>query len=292
MTLVELLAFGLIRAQVTLAAACLVVISARPAARRFFGPEPTYRLWTLVPIAGVASVFPSLNSFPAAGEQPPNIMGLQSWSDTFYAQQFAPVILLFWASGALAFVVWAVCCEALFRQQARRGRVGPAVVGILWPRVYVPADYEAQFTPDERRMIWKHERAHIERGDPKTNLFIAAMRAFGWFNPLAHIAAAHVRLDQEVACDAFVVEWRPQLRRQYAEALLKAQLAAVHAPIACSWAIMSGRHPLETRIGMLGRPDRGDRWRELGILFGCGLAFVMAVLVLVVAPHAPLLSKS
>lgn len=292
MTLVELLAFGLIRAQVTLAGACLVVISARPTARRLFGAEATYRLWTLVPIAGVASVFPSLNSFPAAGEGPPNILGLQSWSDAFYAHQFAPVILLLWVSGALAFVVWVVCCEALFRRQARRGRVGPAVVGILWPRVYVPAGYEAQFTPDERRLIWKHERAHIERGDPKTNLLIAAMRAFGWFNPLAHIAAAYVRLDQEVACDALVVQWRPHLRRRYAEALLKAQLAAVHAPITCSWAATSGRHPLETRIRMLGRPDRGDRWCELGILFGCGLVFLMAVLVLVVAPHAPLLSKS
>jgi beta-lactamase regulating signal transducer with metallopeptidase domain len=55
----------------------------------------------------------------------------------------------------------------------------------------------------------------------------------GWFNPLVHLAAAVSRLDQELACDAAVLEGRSSLRRAYAQVLLKVS-AGPRGPLACS----------------------------------------------------------
>ena len=46
-----------------------------------------------------------------------------------------------------------------------------------------------------------------------------------WFNPLIHLAAHLIRIDQEIACDETVVARHPGDRKAYAQALLKAQAA-------------------------------------------------------------------
>jgi beta-lactamase regulating signal transducer with metallopeptidase domain len=68
-----------------------------------------------------------------------------------------------------------------------------------------------------------------------------------WFNPLVHMALLAVRLDQELACDATVLERLPVQRRRYAETLLRTQLD--HGPTyGIAW---RGCGALETRLAML-----------------------------------------
>jgi beta-lactamase regulating signal transducer with metallopeptidase domain len=126
-------------------------------------------------------------------------------------------------------------------------------MGVSWPRIVTPADYALRFTAHERALIGRHERAHIARRDPKANLFIAAMRALGWFNPLFHLAGACARLDQELACDAAVIQAWPGCRKDYGATLLKAHLTGPRSALACAW-FARGRHPLELRLTMLARP--------------------------------------
>jgi TonB family protein len=50
-------------------------------------------------------------------------------------------------------------------------------------------------------LVMRHELAHIARGDWPIQLFAEAFRSLYWFNPLAWIACARLRLESERACD-------------------------------------------------------------------------------------------
>jgi len=84
------------------------------------------------------------------------------------------------------------------------------------------------------------------------------LRALLWFHPLVYAAARCLRMDQELACDAAVVEARPQCRRTYAETLLKSQLTESGVSAGFTWQSKSASF-LKRRLVMLknrspGRP--------------------------------------
>ncbi|OZA73742.1 MAG: peptidase M56, partial [Caulobacter sp. 39-67-4] len=58
--MIELLVLALTRVQVAAAAAVLLVLLLRVPVRNLFGARLAYGLWSLVPAAAAASVFPSL----------------------------------------------------------------------------------------------------------------------------------------------------------------------------------------------------------------------------------------
>lgn len=113
----------------------------------------------------------------------------------------------------------------------------------------MPADNGA-FTAEERALIRAHEHEHVIRCDPRAGALAAVMQVICWFNPLVHLGAHLMRLDQELACDAAVLRRRPRDRALYARTLLKTQLAAQPLPFGCHWP-SRGQHPLEVRIGAL-----------------------------------------
>ena len=145
------------------------------------------------------------------------------------------------------------------------------MVGVVSPRLVVPADYERRFTREERRIIRAHERTHIERGDPQANALMAALQVACWFNPLVHLAARSARRDQELACDAAVLRRGVVSPRRYAETLLRAQLAPVSLPLGCQWRPAS-RHPLEVRVAALASPAPAPRRRIAGQVAVAALA--------------------
>jgi len=150
-----------------------------------------------------------------------------------------------------------------FSRAVERGTAGPAVVGVLRPKIVVPDDFGACFSGDEQRLILAHEQTHIARKDPLSTGFVALSQCLNWFNPLAHVAAHYARLDQELACDADVLVRFPGQRRTYAEALLKSQLASSAPLLGCHWPSRS-IHPLEERVAMLAKPRPGKIRRLIG----------------------------
>ena len=58
----------------------------------------------------------------------------------------------------------------------------------------------------ERRLVLEHELAHHRSGDLVANLFAFVLLCLQWFNPLAWMAHAAFRFDQEAACDARVLD--------------------------------------------------------------------------------------
>jgi TonB family protein len=129
--------------------------------------------------------------------------------------------------------------------------------------VVLPADFDQQFSAQEREVMIGHERAHLRAGDTRINTAVAIAQCLYWFNPLIHVAAYFLRLDQELACDAAVIARYPEQRRCYAETMLKAQLAPVSLPLGCYWPAR-GAGPLRVRITMLKRGLPGPKLARIG----------------------------
>ncbi|OYX31155.1 MAG: hypothetical protein B7Y99_10600 [Caulobacterales bacterium 32-69-10] len=184
----DLLIHFLLRAQLAASLAIAVVLALRGPARGLIGAELTYRLWAVAPVAALVSLFPSLPEF---------LSDWAAWTLTPSgpprAVPHAEALLGAWLAGGAALAALMAVSEARFRRRALKGLVGPAVMGVSWPRIVTPSDYLVRFTPAERELIDRHERVHIARRHPQANLFIAAMQVLGWFNPLVHIGAVCAR---------------------------------------------------------------------------------------------------
>src|SRR5690606_3837865 len=177
------------------------------------------------------------------------------------AQLSAPAraLLTLWLLGAGVLLARAVVATRRF---AADPAAGPALIGVLRPRLIVPADFETRFDAQERALILAHEDAHRAGGHAALNAAIELARCLCWFNPLAHVAVRAVREDQELACDAAVIAARPAERGAYGRALLKSQMPAAALPLGCAWP--GGARALRARIGMLDVPAPGRRRMAAG----------------------------
>lgn len=269
--MIELFALALIRAQIAAAAAVLLVLILRPSARQLFGPRRAYALWGVVPAAAAAAFLPSLAETMDIGA-PTQPLG-----------PWAPKLTALWLLGCGFATLLLVARERRFRRRVDQGMAGPAVMGALWPRIVLPADFAQRFDARERELIVLHERTHIQRGDPIANLVIAGVGVLCWCNPLIAVAARFIRIDQELACDATVVALRSDIRADYARALMKAQMSGTTSPLACGWAT----HPLILRVSLLNRREPGLHRDIAGFLTMTFLAIMAMVIVWSVAPRGP-----
>lgn len=232
------LAAAFLKANLVAAIIILAVAPVRLVARRAFGPAAAYNLWIVPPASGFVALIVDL----ARPHTDPAIFAM------------SPVLPAIWAAGALAMAALFTVAQVRFLAEARAGRGGPAVVGFISPAIVMPAD-DGHYTAAERDLIRAHEREHVARKDPRAAAFVALAQCLCWFNPLVHLAAYLIRLDQELACDAAVVRSRPAARALYARTLLKTQLTGSLVPLGCHWSPL-GQHPLEVRIASLKRTSK------------------------------------
>ena len=305
----------LARSTLWLSAGIVLVVAVRLPVRRLFGTRAAYALW-LIPLAALAaSLLPPLgvradgaaaSVSSVVSSVPPALPRTIAAAETAV---LAPVTAR--AAGAPAslaqglFAIWlagvfAAFFAAAFRQyrfvaalghlrrepgghpaifRAGSAAGGPALVGVLRPRVILPADFESRFTAEERPLVIAHELAHLRAGDAQVNALVAAVRALCWFNPLVFAASRLLRLDQELSCDAAVMSREPAGRRHYANAMVKAQhLDFAGLPLASGWTA-GGPHPLSRRLAMLKRPIPGRPRRWAGVAAAIGLAAASGVTI-------------
>ena len=287
-------------------AAIVLVLMLRGSTRRAFGAAAAYRLWLVAPMAGAATLLPARTIFKVVAPPTARFVALpaphNAWLDLDWPLLFTSA----WAVGA-AFclaLVWLRQCSALAWFASARGAgdvwraegngVGPALVGLIRPRIIVPADFETRFTAQEQELVLMHERTHRGGGDIWVNAAAALAQCALWCNPFVHVAAKQMRVDQELACDSAVLARFPDQRRAYASALLKTQVSPDLPALACAWPPGSGRL-LKERIAMLKQDAPGARRRFLGsavtaalaALAGGGAWAAQPAQTIPVAPPAP-----
>jgi beta-lactamase regulating signal transducer with metallopeptidase domain len=270
----EAILTGLLRVNAVAGAAIVLVLLLRPWVLHWLGARLAYWLWIVVPIAVVASVLPGRERIVVV--PPPVIVAAlkehaeidlaapSASPETFAAIAETPFVSLPPLAEVLI-AVWLLVAAAQLarsivssRRLAADPSVGPALVGVLRPKLVLPVDFEARFNAQERALILMHEQVHRVSGHTVVNAVVEFARCASWFNPFVHLAALRLRADQELACDAAVIAARPTARRAYAEALLKTQVAAAFLPLGCTWTSPSAKR-IGERIAMLGRPSLSRR---------------------------------
>jgi hypothetical protein len=78
----------------------------------------------------------------------------------------------------------------------------PATIGWRRPAILVPRNWR-EWDEQERRVVLTHELAHIARGDYRSGLLAQLAVAVHFYHPLVHWLAARLRLQQELAADAW-----------------------------------------------------------------------------------------
>lgn len=242
----------LVRATLILSAALMIVLVLRIPVRSLFGARAAYSLWLLAPAATLASFIPARLITVQGGGM------VSAPSENFAAFAFAPAVLGLWAAGAIVGLVVLALQHRRLMSRLRPSdggydvadNLGPAVIGILRPRIVLPSDFEQRYSPAERALVLEHERVHLNGFDPQINAIAALTLCLMWFNPVVHIARACLRVDQELACDARVIARHSRAARCYAEAMLKSQLTAGDVALGCAWPPLGAR-ALNLRISML-----------------------------------------
>ncbi len=260
----------------------LVLIVRRPV-KRVFGAGAAYALW-LAPAARLLlpelKILPA--SSPVADAAPPadfvfaqTLVSANTGLDWFAVASAAAIFL--WVTIAVAWIALrmeehrrfisnaisasspaplsvmretrAVATDmgmnARFRMRIAQGPAGPLVIGVFRPLIILPADFETEYTPAERRLAIAHELAHIARGDLTAGFAAMIIQALQWPNPLIHVAVRAFRVDQEAACDAAVLKRAsgPDAVSDYACAILKTA-KRTHQP---AYGLSLG-HPLKERL--------------------------------------------
>jgi beta-lactamase regulating signal transducer with metallopeptidase domain len=147
----------------------------------------------------------------------------------------------------------------------------PMTWGCWRPAALLPAD-AAKWERERLRLVLRHELAHVRRGDCLTQALAAMVCALYWFNPLAWLAAAQMRVERERACDDLVVALGQTRPSEYAGHLLDIARQWSAAPRAAL--PVAKRSGLEQRLRALldGANHHGQMTRRAALAVVCALA--------------------
>ena len=267
----------------------VLVLLFREPVRQHFGARVAYGLW-LIPAARllmptltrtVERVVPASSPIqpfvPAAVAEPKLLAAVVPPPEPTLLEQMGgwqSVMLVLWLGVGLGLFIARMLAfrrerAAILKDSVQLARIGsirmvrsPAVTGPLafgiFDRVIaVPANFDRLYADHERRLALDHELAHHRSGDLVANLFAFVLLCLQWFNPLAWIAHAAFRFDQEAACDARVLDKvKADDRADYGRAIAKA--ASGRALLFAS--ALDRRKTLHRRLkSMLTNPTSGRR---------------------------------
>lgn len=146
----------------------------------------------------------------------------------------------------------------------------PFTMGVLCPRIYLPAGLE----PKEGAYILCHERVHVWRRDYLVKGIAFLLTAFYWYNPLIWVAFWLLDQDMEMSCDEAVVRsMGNEIRRAYSQSLLD---FAVGRKNMAMTPLAFGGNGVKQRVKNILKGKRNGLW---GVLAGILVLTVAAVLV-------------
>ena len=266
----------------------VLVLLVREPVRRHFGARVAYGLWLLPPARllmptltqtverTVPASTPVQPFVPAVMSEPKLLASVAAPEPSLLDQMgsWQTILLVLWLGVALGLFIARMMAfrrerSAIMADAVKLASIGsirlvrsPAVSGPLAFGVFdrviaVPANFDRLYAPHERRLALDHELAHHRSGDLIANFFAFVLLCLQWFNPLAWVAHAAFRFDQEAACDARVLDQaKADDRADYGRAIAKA--ASGRALLFAS--ALDRRKTLHRRLkSMLANPSAGRR---------------------------------
>jgi len=160
--------------------------------------------------------------------------------------------------------------------------VGPAVVGLLRPRIIVPA-WILTAPPSQQSAVIAHEQSHLEAGDPRLLTIALGLLVFMPWNLPLWWQLRRLRYAIEVDCDARVLR-RGLHPQSYGETLLEVG-ERQSGYIGTVAAMSESKSFLERRIKLIMSTPK-KRWQLLGGVFGA-LSLVLVGIAAEVSPPDP-----
>ncbi len=270
----ELFAQDLWRFNVELTILLLAFLLLRYLSQKLIKSHNTYLLWLSLPVAAVTFVLSPLFKFPQP--QAAQILEGIAPSITIAAtvKASSPWLLIgfLWMSVALFRFVNLIFKHVRLRRSLiviaeenqhiyscaypvvtiQNQAFSPAAYGFLKPQIYFPSGLLKQLSDNQISLILEHEQFHIEHKHLWVNLLWDIAICILWFNPIIYFARNRFRHDQEIHCDAAVLNNKDFASREsYGLALLTtAQTESPHH-LLCSW---KSFNQLEERIMNISRP--------------------------------------
>jgi beta-lactamase regulating signal transducer with metallopeptidase domain len=125
----------------------------------------------------------------------------------------------------------------------------PMTWGLRHAVILLPTTADV-WTADERRMVLRHELAHVRGADWAFGLAARFACALFWFHPGVWLIAGALRRDAERAADDRVIS-SGVARSDYAELLIAASTGGVGTSRVETALALSGRGPLRTRLAAI-----------------------------------------
>lgn len=279
----------------------LVVLLVRGPVARLFGARAAYALW-LAPALRLG--WPPLpDTAPAAAAASPATV---YWTFVIEParEQLAPVatiLLVIWAAGALVMLALHLAAHHRFLRKAlaegqpllvdgvtidivaTRAVDGPMATGLVNPLILVPHDFEARFTPEQRRFALLHEQLHHKRGDIWASAVALIAASILWFNPFSWLALGAFRQDMEAACDASLIA---RTGRDSTPAYAETILHCAARPVPRSLCALTSIDELKGRLTML-NSNHGAVRKIAGLLLAGGIAAAGLAIAVPASADAP-----
>ncbi len=208
-------------------------------------------------------------------------------------RDFDGLLTLLWRAASAAMLLALVASGAYLLARTRRWRrgtlagrdvyvtedIGPAVAGLLRPRIVVP-QWVTMALPSHQSAVIAHEQSHLDARDPQLFTFALALLVFMPWNLPLWWQLRRLRCAIEVDCDARVLKGGIDVAH-YGETLISVgerQSAYIGAVAAMS----ESKSFLEERIRiMISKPVK---WRRLGIAGLAGASIALTALAAQVSP--------
>lgn len=133
------------------------------------------------------------------------------------------------------------------------GTLGPAVWGLLRPRVLIP-EWLARMPAHQRALILLHEQEHIRAGDPWLMAASRLVPILAPWNPVLWILSSRLSRAVELDCDRRVLRHRPDVRA-YGSTLIDVSARGSGRLVAVA-AFAESEAPLRSRILNMTTPAR------------------------------------
>jgi beta-lactamase regulating signal transducer with metallopeptidase domain len=281
-----------------------LVLGARRAVSRQFGPKAAYALW-LLPLARLAMppiVLPAWlapeASVPVAPADAYIAASTESGAQLSAANpapafDWMALVLAIWCAGAAIYIASRLLSYFELRRELLAGArpvgnagpvrlletnatASPLAFGVFDKVVALPPGFMASPDRRARDLALAHELSHHRAHDLAFNFVALPLFALHWFNPLSVLGWRAMRRDQEAACDARVVEHRDRVDRAAYAMLIASAVAgprgALAAPMACP---VLGDKSIVHRLRNLTMTTPSERRRRVGaLLVGASLILV------------------